>query len=76
MRSGDIVDRANDLAEREREANVAAARERARASTPIYTGVCRFCEDEVPPPNTFCEGGECRDLFEKHEQARRRNGHR
>lgn len=75
MIHGDEVDQANDLMEREIAARLSAVRAQA-AIKPVYTGKCRFCEDEVPEPLTFCPESDCRDLYQREQEARKRNGYR
>lgn len=73
MQHGDIVDRANDLAEKELQVRLDAIRQQAN-SRPVYTGTCRYCDDAVPEPQTFCADSDCRDLYQREIDARKRNG--
>lgn len=64
---GDVIDRANDLAERERESALAAAR--ARTATGPGRAECQECGDAIPPArrkalpsSTLCVG--CAEIAE------------
>jgi hypothetical protein len=63
----DDIDRANDQAQAILELQL-----RQRKPTLPHNGKCHFCEDDITT-GAFCSA-ECRDDFEKQEQARRRNG--
>lgn len=64
----DIIDAANDRAERDLELALAAARHPVRAE-PMPCGQCYNCEASVSPGSCFCDC-DCRDDY----QARRRGG--
>lgn len=50
------------------------AQARAAQSVLVPRGSCLYCDDPLPPGRLFCEGVDCRDDFEKLQQAKRRNG--
>ena len=67
---GDVIDRANDLAERERESALAAAC--ASLATGPGSAECRECGDAIPPDRrkalpatTMCVG--CAEIAEARE---------
>jgi hypothetical protein len=67
---GDIIDRASQLEELEREAHIKA---RQNLIKPISNGVCLNCEEITTPTTHFCDA-DCRNDFELRISAQRRNG--
>lgn len=72
MNHGDIVDRANDLVDLERESMQAAIQAQA-AIRPAPTGRCFYCDEIVSDDRRFCDR-ECASGFEREQEARKRNG--
>lgn len=73
MQSGDDVDRANDLIQREIDARRAAVHV-AAARVPVTTGRCFYCDEPVGMDKRFCSAS-CRDEWQREQDARRRNGY-
>jgi len=73
MNEGDQIDRANDLADQEREARIAAVRAQA-ARGPVATGRCLYCDEIVADDVRWCST-ECRDEWQHEAAARQRNGY-
>jgi len=72
MQEGDQIDRANELADREREAAIETAR-RSVAQTPAPTGRCFYCDEIVDDERRWCSV-ECARDWEREAEARKRNG--
>lgn len=71
MSFSDELERASALEEMERETALAKVRSQlGPRMQPL--GKCYFCEEE-DIEGLFCDN-ECRDMWQKHEDARRRNG--
>lgn len=68
----DEIDRASHLEEMERQHALDGVR-RAASQALNPTGACHFCEDVVGDTDNFCDT-ECRDLYQREQDARRRNG--
>lgn len=66
----DDIDWANNMAQRERDAGLAAVR-RAPPTLPP-TGRCYNCDEGVPAGARFCDS-DCRDDYEKMAKLRRQN---
>ncbi len=62
----DDIDRANDLAEMERNQ---AIRDALRAKGPVYCGRCYNC-DEPLEEGIFCPGGECAEDYQRRNRRR------
>lgn len=69
---GDQIDRANELADLEREMRVAAIRANAKPQA-TATGRCLFCDEILDDERRWCDA-DCRDGWEKEAAARRRHG--
>jgi len=74
MNEGDQIDQANDLADKEREARIAAVRAQA-AKGPVATGRCLYCDEIVADDARWCPGTECRDAWQREAAGRQRNGY-
>lgn len=68
-----VDDQATAVEEREREAALAAQRDRAARAPRLPDGVCANCLAELKAGQRFCDQ-DCRDDYEKRVAARRRNG--
>lgn len=64
----DIIDAANDRAERDLELAISLARSSMRAE-PTPCGACYNCEASVPPGACFCDV-DCRDDYSRRRCAR------
>lgn len=64
----DIIDDANDRAERDLALALSAARHPVRVE-PMPCGACYNCEASVPPGACFCDV-DCRDDYERRRGAR------
>lgn len=73
MKFSDESDRASALEEMERESALAKVRSSmGRSLKPV--GRCYFCDDDgVASGKLFCDN-ECRDMWQREQDARRRNG--
>lgn len=73
MKFSDESDRASALEEMERESALAKVRSNmGRSLKPV--GRCYFCDDDdVVAGTLFCDN-ECRDMWQREQDARRRNG--
>lgn len=67
----DEFDRASHLEELERKFRLEEVRRSVTRLTP--TGRCRFCDDIVSDDQVFCDT-DCRDMYQRVQDARRRNG--
>lgn len=72
MSQGDPADLGNEAAERNLNASLAAVRA-AAANKSVPTGRCFYCDDIVADEHLYCDTY-CRDMAEREQQARRRNG--
>lgn len=79
-RATSVDDIATQVEEREREAALAAHRDRAAAAPKLIGGRCNNCGEQhtesgetFDDEQEFCDA-DCRDDFEKRAAARRRNG--
>lgn len=73
MHYSDQVDRANDIAERERENSLAAVRAQA-GKGPVATGRCLHCDEITDDERRWCSP-DCRNWWEAEADARGRNGY-
>lgn len=71
MNFSDDSDRASHLEVLERQHLIEKARRNTNKMP--YIGRCYFCEEPTPSPRIFCDS-DCRDLYERVQEARRRNG--
>lgn len=67
----DFADDASAQEEMERELSIAFHRKKTHGLLPI--GSCHFCDSVIQPMLLFCDG-DCRDDWEREQQARIRNG--
>ena len=72
MQEVDEIDRANDLAQRERDFALAKVRARL-AEAPVPTGRCLHCDDIMDDERRWCSVS-CRDEWEREQAGRARNG--
>ena len=67
----DFADDASEQEEMERELSIAFHRKKTHGLLPV--GSCHFCNSQVASTLLFCDG-DCRDDWEREQQARIRNG--
>jgi hypothetical protein len=69
----DIIDDANDRAERWLTAQIEEHQYQMSATAAFNAGLCRNCDEKLDDGRAYCDS-ECASDFEKRQRAHRRNG--